>query len=180
MPAVGRYVDLLADLKLLRRLRPWSGNLNKRLVKAPKTYIRDSGLVHALLELETRHDLLGHPVAGASYEGMVVENLVHAAGERYAPYFYRTQDGAEIDLVLEKGGTPEIAVEIKRSSAPSPDKGFSIACNDLGVRARYLVYPGEETFPLRYGAVAIPLRGLAEQLRTGMNTPDGEKYGRLG
>ena len=164
-PAVGRYIDLLVDLKLLHRLPPWSGNLGKRLTKMPKLYIRDSGIVHALLELERRDDVIGHPVAGASYEGMVIENILQAAGGRRSASYFRTADGAEIDLVLEHGGVPEMAIEIKRSSAPSPDKGFAIACDDLGVAARYLVYPGTECFPLRRGAQAIGLVELIERLR---------------
>lgn len=156
-PAVGRYIDLLADLKLVRRLPPWSANVGKRLTKAPKVYIRDSGLAHGLLELENLHDVLGHPVAGFSYEGLVLENCIAAAGSRYQPCYYRTQDGAEIDLVLVKGGRPEIAIEVKRASAPSPDKGFAIACDDLGIARRYVIYPGQDRFPLRHGAQAISL-----------------------
>jgi len=127
----------------------------------------DCGLVHGLLELESLHDLIAHPVAGASYEGLVLENLIGAAGVRRLPYFYRTQDGAEIDLVLARGGTPEIAIEVKRSSAPSPDKGFAIACDDLGISRRYLVYPGQERFSLRHGAEAISLPDLMALLREG-------------
>ena len=164
-PAVGRYVDLLVDLKLVRCLPPWSGNYGKRLTKAPKVYIRDSGLVHALLELENAHDLAGHPVAGPSFEGMVIENLIGAAGERRVPYFFRTHAGAEIDLVVEKGGVPELAIEIKRASAPTLDKGFAIACDDLGIERRYVVYPGSERFPLRHRAEAIPLLELMALLR---------------
>jgi hypothetical protein len=164
-PAVGRYIDLLVDLKLVRRLLPWSGNLGKRLVKAPKLYIRDSGLVHALLELETRDQLVGHPVAGASYEGMAIENLLVAADGRRQASFFRTADGAEIDLLFERGGKPEVAVEIKRSSAPSPARGFAVACDDLGIAVRYVVYPGTERFPLRHGAQAIGLAELMRQLR---------------
>lgn len=164
-PAVGRYVDLLVDLKLARRLPAWSGNLGKRLVKAPKLYIRDSGLVHALLELETRDQLLGHPVAGASHEGMVIENLLAATDGRRQASFFRTADGAEIDLLFERGGTPGIAVEIKRSSAPSPARGFATACDDLGVAERYVVYPGTERFPLRHGAQAIGLLEMMARLR---------------
>jgi predicted AAA+ superfamily ATPase len=164
-PAVGRYVDLLVDLKLVRRLPPWTGNLGKRLTKAPKLYIRDSGLVHALLELETRDQVLGHPVAGLSYEGMVIENLIEAAGERRAACYFRTADGAEIDLVLERGGRPEMAIEVKRSSAPSPDRGFATACDDLSIAERYVVYPGGERFPLRQGALAIGLSELMGRLR---------------
>jgi len=160
-PTVGRYIDLLVDLQLLRRLRPWSGNVGKRLVKAPKVYVRDSGILHGLLELESMNDVLGHPVCGLSFEGYCIENLVLAAGARRAPYFYRTHAGAEIDLLLEKGGQPDIAIEIKRSSAPSPVKGFAQACDDLGVSQRYVVYPGTERFALRHGAQAIGLRELA-------------------
>jgi len=164
-PTVGRYVDLLVDLKLVRRLPPWSGNLGKRLTKSPKLYIRDSGLVHALLELETRDQVLGHPVAGSSYEGLVIENLIEAAGERRTACYFRTADGAEIDLVLERGGQPELAIEVKRSTAPSPDRGFAVACDDLGIAERYVVYPGRERFPLRHGAQAIGLGELMGRLR---------------
>ncbi len=164
-PAVGRYVDLLVDLKLVRRLQPWSGNLGKRLTKAPKLYIRDSGLTHALLELETRDQLLSHPVTGPSYEGMVIENLIESAGERRAACYFRTADGAEIDLVLECGGRPEMAIEVKRSSAPRLDRGFAIACDDLGIAERYVVYPSKEDFPMRHGARALGLEALITRLR---------------
>ncbi len=164
-PAVSRYLDLLCDLQLLRRLIPWSGNLGKRLSKAPKIYIRDSGLVHALLDVASHDAVLGHPVAGASYEGMVIENLLAAAGERYTASYFRTADGAEIDLLLERGGKPELALEVKRSLAPSPDRGFATACDDLGVSGRYVVYPGRERFPLRHGAVAIGLAEMMARLR---------------
>ena len=166
-PTIDRYIDLLVDLQLVRRLRPWigdGGNLGKRLVKSPKVYVRDSGLLHGLLELETLNALLGHPVCGLSFEGHCIENLIQAAGNRRVPYFYRTQVGAEIDLVLEKGGKPEMAIEIKRSMAPSPEKGFAIACDDLQIAQRYVVYPGQERVPLRHGAQAIGLRELAALL----------------
>jgi predicted AAA+ superfamily ATPase len=159
-PTIDRYIDLLVDLQLVRRLQPWGGNLGKRLVKSPKVYVRDSGLLHGLLALETLNDLLGHPVCGLSYEGHCIENLIQAAGTRRVPYFYRTQVGAEIDLVLEKGGKPEIAIEVKRAMAPSPEKGFAIACDDLQIAQRYVVYPGSERFALRHGAQAIGLREL--------------------
>ena len=163
-PAVARYLDLLVDLKLLRRLQPWSGNLTKRLVKAPKIYIRDSGLVHGLLEIDTLDRLLGHPVAGHSYEGFVLENLIAAAGESRRPCFYRSQDGAEIDLVFERGGVPELAIEVKRSSAPKIDKGFAIACDELGLKNRFVVYPGSEQFGLPHGATAISLKEMVSRL----------------
>ena len=122
-------------------------------------------MLHALLELQTLNDLLGHPVSGLSYEGHCIASLVQAAGTRRAPYFYRTHAGAEIDLVLEQGGRPAIAIEIKRSTAPSLDKGFGVACDDLGITERYVVYPGTERFPLRQGATALGRRELAQLLR---------------
>lgn len=164
-PTIDRYIDLLVDLQLLRRLRPWGGNIGKRLVKSPKVYVRDSGILHGLLELETLNDVLGHPVCGLSFEGHCLENLIQAAGSRRVPYFYRTQVGAEIDLLLEKGGRPEIAIEVKRSMAPSPEKGFALACDDLQIEQRYVVYPGTERIPLRHGAQAIGLQELAALLR---------------
>jgi predicted AAA+ superfamily ATPase len=166
-PTVGRYIDLLCDLHLTRRLTPWAANVGKRLVGTPKVYVRDSGLVHALLGLGTEHDLLGHPVAGASYEGFALETLIQCAGNRYRAHFYRTHDGAEIDLVLERGGRAEMAIEVKRSSAPSTERGFTEACEALGLTQRWVVYPGQERFPLRHGAQAIGLADLASQLAAG-------------
>ena len=161
-PTLDRYIDLMVDLQLVRRLRPWSGNTGKRLVKAPKVYVRDSGLVHALLGLETLHDLAGHPVCGMSYEGFCIDNLLAAAGQKATPYTYRTHAGAEIDLLLERVGKPWMAIEIKRSTAPSLSKGFEIACDDLGVTQRHVVYPGTDSFPMRYGTQAM---GLVELMR---------------
>ena len=164
-PAVDRYIDLLVDLQLVHRLRPWSGNIGKRLVKAPKLYVRDSGLVHALLGLESMHALAGHPVCGPSYEGFCISNLLAAAGPTCAAYSYRTHAGAEIDLLLEKAGKPWMAIEIKRSSAPALSKGFDIACTDLQVAQRYVVYPGIDRFLLRYGTQAVGLTELMQLLR---------------
>lgn len=164
-PTVARYLDLLCSLQLVRRLSPWSANLGKRLVKTPKVYVRDSGLVHALLELQTLDEVLGHPVCGHSFEGMAIESLLVAAGPRFDAHFYRTQDGAEIDLLLSRANRVEYAIEIKHSSAPSAPKGFSQACSDLAVPQRFVVYPGEETFPLRQGAQAIGLHSLVQHLQ---------------
>ena len=163
-PALERYIDLLVDLQLVRRLRPWSGNVGKRLVKAPKVYVRDSGLVHGLLGLRSLNDLVGHPVCGPSYEGFCIENLIASAGPQCTPYAYRTHAGAEIDLVLEKSGQPWMAVEIKRSMTPTLSKGFDIACDDLGITRRHVVYPGAERFPMRHGATAISLAELMREL----------------
>ena len=164
MPAVARYIDLLVDLLLVRRLRPWSGNSSKRLVRAPKIYIRDSGLTHALLELESWEDILGHPVSGPSWEGFVIDNLIAAAGDRRTPYYYRTEDGAEVDLVFERGGNVEMAVEIKRSSAPALSRGFHSACEVLKPREAYLLHGGNETWPIATGVTAIGLQKLLQHL----------------
>jgi uncharacterized protein len=167
-PTVTRYIDLLVDLQLVRRLQPYSGNIGKRLVKAPKVYVRDSGLVHALLGLRAWDDIVGHPVAGPSYEGFCLENLITAAAQNTQtprrPYYYRTQRGAEVDLVFERAGQPELAIEIKRASAPSVERGFHVACDDLGIKERYVVYPGNERFALRAGVQAIGLKDLATKL----------------
>ena len=163
-PTVGRYIDLLVDLLLVRRLQPWSSNTGKRLVRSPKVYVRDSGVLHALLELMTWNDIAGHSVIGPSWEGFVIENLIAATKERSMPYFYRTEDGAEIDLVLERGGKLYAAVEIKRNSAPQAAKGFRMACESLGIKRRFVVYPGTESFPMGDGVQATPLLELVREL----------------
>ena len=165
-PTLERYIDLLVDLQLVRRLRPWSINTGKRLVKAPKVYVRDSGLVHALLGLENLHDVAGHPVCGLSYEGFCIDNLLAATKASVTPSTYRTHAGAEIDLVLERGGKPWMAVEIKRSTTPSLSKGFALACDDLGITQRFVVYPGTERFPMRHGTQAIGVVELMQVLQT--------------
>jgi uncharacterized protein len=169
-PTVMRYTDLMVDLQLVRRLMPWSdklgvGSVGKRLVKSPKVYVRDSGIAHALLDLTSLNDVLGHPAAGPSYEGFVIENLIACAAPRFKPYFYRTHDGAEIDLLLETGGKPAIAIEVKRSSAPTLDRGFGTACDDLKIAPRYVVYPGIEAYPLRQGAQTIGLAAMTRALQ---------------
>lgn len=162
-PAVARYLDLLVDLLLLRRLRPWSGNVGKRLVRTPKTYIRDSGLTHALLDLETWDQVLGHPVAGPSWEGFAIENLIQSAGPDRTPYFFRTEDGAEIDLIFDKGGVVDLAIEIKRSTAPMLSRGFRLAADALHAQERFLVHPGDATWTVD-GVHVIPLDALMRRL----------------
>lgn len=160
----GGYIDLLVDLLLVRRLTSWNANVGKRLVKSPKVYVRDSGLVHALLGLGDKESLVSHPVVGASWEGFVVEQLLAAASEGVQGFFYRTSGGAEIDLVLHFPGGRLWAVEIKRSLAPRPEKGFYSACADLSPERRFMVYPGEESFPLGNDIEAISLPALARLL----------------
>lgn len=163
-PAVARYLDLLVDLLLARRLRPWSGNVAKRLVKSPKVYIRDSGLTHALLHIATLDELLGHPVAGPSWEGFVVENLIQAAGERRTPYFYRTADGAEVDLLFERAGRIEMAIEIKRSTAPVLSRGFHSARAQLDPAECHVVHAGADSWPMGDGITASSLPDLMRRL----------------
>ncbi len=161
---VGRYLDLLVDLLLVRRLEPWRSNVGKRMVKSPRVFVRDSGIVHALLGLETLDDVLGHPVAGASWEGYVIENLLSAAPTNVRAGFYRTSSGAEIDLILALPKRGLWAIEIKRSLAPRPSKGFWLACDDLRPDAKFVIYPGTERFPLSDGLEAIGLADIMSQL----------------
>jgi hypothetical protein len=163
---VARYLDLLVDLLLVRRLSPWHHNAGKRLVKSPKIYVRDSGIVHALLRLPTQDDVLGHPVVGGSWEGFVIESLLAASPEGTDASFYRTSAGAEIDLILTLPGDVLWAVEIKRGSAPKVERGFHLACADLNPARRFVVYGGMERFPLNADTEAVSLSELAAQLQT--------------
>ena len=147
---VGRYIDLLCDLMLVRRLPAWSGNAGKRLIRSPKVYVRDSGLVHALLGLSTLDAVLSHPVAGSSWEGFVIEQLI-AAAPTASVSFYRTSNGAEVDLVLEFRSGDTWTAEIKRSTAPTVSKGFFVAAADLGAARKLLVAPVEHPYPIQDG-----------------------------
>ena len=164
VPAVTRYVELLSDLMLVRRLPPYFANVGKRLVKSPKVYIRDSGVLHSLLGLGTLDDVLSHPVAGASWEGFVIENLIAAAPFGTDAWFYRTRAGAEIDLLLHLPDRRLWAIEVKRSAAPRAGRGFEIAASDLGAAERFVVHPGREAFPLSGATTAVPLTELMKRL----------------
>ncbi|MEO1949339.1 ATP-binding protein [Thioclava sp.] len=162
---VGRYLDLLVDLMLVRRLQPWHENVGKRLVKSPKIFVRDSGLVHALLGLETMEDLLGHPVVGGSWEGFCLETLIAAAPTGTEPFFYRTSAGAELDLVLRLPGGEIWAFEIKRTTTPKVTRGFHLAVEDIKADRSVLVYAGERDIPLTQGLRAMPLSVAIDMLR---------------
>jgi predicted AAA+ superfamily ATPase len=164
--AAAHYLDLMVDLLLVRRLQPWAVNAGKRLVKSPKVYVRDSGLLHALLGLPTLDDVLGHPVAGASWEGHALEALLAAAPPSARAYHYRSATGQEVDLVLEFTASRRWALEFKKSTAPQVEKGFHIASDDLGAERRILVYPGSEVWPARGGVEVMPLLGAIDQLRS--------------
>ena len=161
---IGRYLDLMCDLLLVRRLQPWTSNIGKRLVKAPKIYIRDSGITHSLLNISSYNDLLGHPVTGGSWEGFIVENILSVIPSGTLPFFYRTSNGAEIDLVLDFSGNEKWAIEIKRSSAPTLSKGFYIACEDIKADKRYVIYSGQERFTLSEEVIAVSLPDLMQEL----------------
>ena len=167
-PTVAAYIDLLVDLLLVRRLPPFRTNMRKRLVKSPKVYVRDSGLVHALLGIADDNALAGHPVVGASWEGFVIENLLSVAPPRTRASFYRTAAGAEIDLVLELPGNRGLwAIEIKRALAPSLGKGFHHARADLQPARTFVVCAGEERYPITENIEAIGLREMAELVTGG-------------
>lgn len=161
---IGRYLDLMADLLLVRRLKPWTFNIGKRLVRSPKIYVRDSGITHALLNISDYNQLLGHPVVGGSWEGFVIENILSVAPAGVQPYYYGTPGGAEIDLVLEFSGAEKWAIEIKRSSSPVVSKGFHIACDDIKPEMRYVVYSGTDQFSLGGGVTAISLVELMKEV----------------
>jgi predicted AAA+ superfamily ATPase len=154
---IGRYLDLLVDLMLVRRLQPWHENVGKRLVKSPKVYVRDSGVVHALLSIGTIEGLLGHPVVGGSWEGFCIEALLAAAPSGTEPFFYRTSAGAELDLVLRLPGGDIWAVEIKRTTAPKVSRGFHVGVEDIKASRKLLIYAGEHDVPVAEGVRAMPL-----------------------
>jgi predicted AAA+ superfamily ATPase len=164
VPTVIRYIDLLVDLLLVRRLRPFHDNAGKRLVKSPKVYVRDSGLVHALLRVRDHVDLAGHPVVGASWEGFVIENTLAVAPTGTQASFYRTSAGAEIDLVLDLPAGARWAIEIKRSLSARPSKGFHIARNDIRPARSFVVHAGDERYPVSDGVEAVGLREICAML----------------
>ena len=161
---VHRYLDLLVDLMLLRRLQPWHSNVDKRLVKSPKLYIRDSGLVHALLGIATADALLSHPVVGNSWEGFALETLLNAAPINTTSGFYRTSNGAEVDLLLDMPGQGVWAIEVKRGPAAKPRRGFYSACEDLQPARKFMVHARADRFPIGDGVEAMGLGELARLL----------------
>ncbi len=161
---INRYLDLMADLLLVRRLKPWTFNIGKRLIRSPKIYVRDSGITHALLNISTFNALLGHPVVGGSWEGFVIENIMSVAPSGVQPFYYGTPGGAEIDLILEFSANEKWAVEIKRSSSPSIGKGFHIACDDVKPHRRFIIYNGSDSFSLGEDIIAISLEDFMQEI----------------
>ena len=161
---VAKYLDLMVDLLLVRRLPPFHANVRKRLVKSPKVYVRDSGIVHTLLRLDDEESVLGHPVAGMSWEGFALETLIRAAPDRTRASFYRTATGVEIDLILELPRNRLWAIEFKRGLAPKVNRGLWTAVEDLEPDRTFVVYSGDERYPMTKGVEAIGLREMAFEL----------------
>jgi hypothetical protein len=158
-----RYLDVLEDTFMIRQLQPFFGNVKKRLVKSAKVYIRDTGLLHTLLKIYSYDDLAANPVLGASWEGFCLEQITALKPSNYDAYFYRTQSAAaaEIDLVLTKGMKVEIAIEIKYSLAPKLTRSLTNAIDEVGAAKTWIVYPGEESYPVKKGVWTLPVRQLS-------------------
>ena len=161
---VSRYIDILVDLLLVRRLQPWHVNVKKRLVKSPRFYVRDSGILHRLLDIPDYDALLSHPILGKSWEGFVIENILSILPSTIGAYFYRTAAGAEIDLVLTISSTEIWAIEIKFGSAPKIKSGFYTACEDVQATQRYVIYGGNDEFPIKHNTTMISLHKLMMKL----------------
>ena len=162
---ISRYIDLMSDLLLVRRLEPWHGNVKKRLVKSPRVYVRDSGLVHSLLRINDYEELSGHPIRGKSWEGFVIETILNALPAGVYASFYRTAAGAEIDLVISFGLDEHWAIEIKASHTPALEKGFHMACEDIKARQKFVIYTGEDKFPARHNTEILSLAHFIERLK---------------
>lgn len=164
---INRYLDLLVDLLLVRKLTPWHGNSGKRLTKSPKIYIRDSGIVHCLLNIANHEALIEHPVIGASWEGFIIENILQVLDSQVYASFYRSSGGAEIDLILEfqsSKGKQVWAIEIKRSLKPKVTRGFHSACEDIQPHRKLLVYSGDDSYPIKNGIQVIGLKQIMQEV----------------
>ena len=158
------YIDTLTDFYMVRQLQPWSGNTKKRLVKAPKLYLRDSGLGLRFLMISDFESLLGNPVIGAAWEGYVVENILSELSDMWRFSFYRTYAQSEADLVLKGPGKQVFAIKIKRSSSPTVSKGFHYACHEVKATHKVVIYPGNENFPLPNSVEAMSLKSFLKIL----------------
>ncbi len=163
-PTLSRYVDFLVDLLLVKKIYPWFTNRKKSLRRSPRIYLTNSGLCHTLLDITDKEKLLGHPVVGPSWEGFVVHNILSSISPHCEAHYYRSYGGAEIDLLIRGSGGKPWAIEVKRSEAPSCGRGFTQACRDVQPERAFLVYPGRERFPTRYGVEAIGLREMCREV----------------
>jgi len=163
-PTAKYYLDILEETFIVRNLPPFYSNVKKRLVKSPKIYIRDSGLLHNLFEIENKEELLGHPAAGHSWEGFVVEQVINVLPKKYTFYFYRTSSGAEVDLVIVKGDKPVLCIEVKLSLSPLPTQGFFNSMIDLQCNNGIIIYPGSDTYSIKNSVKVMPISKLSEYL----------------
>jgi uncharacterized protein len=163
---VAHYVNLLVDLLLVRRLPPWISNEGKKLVRSPKVYVRDSGIVHALLRLSTHDDVLRHPIAGPSWEGFAIESLLNVAGYWVDASFYRSRGGAEADLILSWRDGRRWLIEVRRTLVPKLRRGFTAAWEDVKPERGFVVHAGEHRYPIRRDVEAIGLVELCRELET--------------
>jgi hypothetical protein len=159
-PTVRHYLDILEDTFIIRHVLPYHANVGKRIVKSPRVYVRDPGLLHALLSIRRLDDLQGHPSAGASWEGFVIEQVIASMPEGWQAFFYRTRAGAELDLVLLDDRSRAYGVEVKYSLAPAVSRGFWHALQDIPCRRGFVVYPGEESYPLGKDVITVPISNL--------------------
>jgi len=162
---VSYYLEILADLLLVRRLEPWYANVKKRLVKSPRFYIRDSGILHRLLSISDYDALLSNPVVGKSWEGFAIENILSVLPGGVEAYFYRTAAGAEIDLLLKLSSRELLAIDIKKGTAPKITRGFHQACVDVQATQKFVVYGGEDEFPVKHDTTVISLQNLMTRLQ---------------
>lgn len=161
-PTVRNYLDILEETFIVRQLQPYHFNIKKRLIKAPRIYIRDSGLLHSLLNIRTSEDLASHPSLGSSWEGFVIEQIIGVLPPGHEAYFYRTNAGAEIDFVLLNNKGKPVAVEIKYSMSPKLERGFWNAYEDLKCGKGYVVYPGTESYPLGKNVFTLPAKDITK------------------
>ncbi|MCY4593569.1 MAG: ATP-binding protein [Bryobacterales bacterium] len=161
---ISRYLDFMVDLLLVRRLQPWTSNLGKGLIRAPETYLRDSGIWHALLGIGSLNELLGHPVVRGSWEGFVIENIIRALPTHARFGYFRTSGGAGVDLVIESAAGALVAIEIKHGRVPSVSRGFFSACEDFKPTLRLIVHAGGENFSLSRKVEAVSLDGALSRI----------------
>lgn len=161
---VRHYLDVLTNLYMVRQLPSWAGNSSKRLIRAPKIYVRDSGLLHRLANIPDQETLLGHPLCGPSWEGFALEQLLNGMTDSWRASYYRSSGQAEVDLILEGPRERVLAIEIKRTLSPKIGRGFRSAAEDVGATERYFVIPQGEPFPMSDDTEAVPLREMIERL----------------
>lgn len=164
-PTVKRYLGFLEAAFLIRQLPPWFANSNKRLVKSPRIYIRDSGILHHLTHIATAANLVGNIVVGASWEGYVTEEIIRHLPDYLLPYFYRTHNGAEVDLVLVKNNKPVAAIEVKHSKAPVLSEGFYHAVQELGTVKNFLIYTGVDEYTTKQKVLVCSLPGFIDKIK---------------